>query len=177
VSRRNRFWTVWEDAWSKVWAERGIYTFDRSVLTERGRSAVFAIDTPPPTASGLLHVGHVFSYTHTDLVARYRRMAGQEVLLSIGWDDNGLPTERRVQNYFGVRGDATRAYDPDFRPPRAGESGGSVKAADQVVISRQNFIELCERLTVEDERTYEAVWRRLGMSYDWSLSYRTVDAH
>ncbi|CCH80098.1 Valyl-tRNA synthetase [Nostocoides japonicum T1-X7] len=166
-----------EDKWAPVWEEQGVFAFDRSILDERGREGVYAIDTPPPTASGSLHVGHVFSYTHTDLVARYKRMAGYEVFFPIGWDDNGLPTERRVQNYYGVRGDASLPYDPDFTPPREGGEGKSVKAADQVPVSRQNFIELCDILTVKDEETFEDLWRRLGMSYDWSLSYRTIDDH
>ena len=90
-----------EGTWAQVWEEQGTYRFDRS----RPRAEVFSIDTPPPTVSGSLHVGHVFSYTHTDTIARYRRMRGDEVFYPMGWDDNGLPTERRVQNYFGVRCD------------------------------------------------------------------------
>ena len=73
--------------------------------TPRDRKAVYSIDTPPPTVSGHLHVGHVFSYTHTDIIARFKRMNGFDVFYPMGWDDNGLPTERRVQNYYGVRVD------------------------------------------------------------------------
>ena len=84
-----------EERWGAVWEERGLYRFDRT----RGRDEIYAIDTPPPTVSGSLHVGHVFSFTHTDAVARYQRMRGREVFYPMGWDDNGLPTERRVQQY------------------------------------------------------------------------------
>jgi valyl-tRNA synthetase len=161
-----------EDTWTQVWREEGTYTFDRTATREQ----VFSIDTPPPTASGSLHMGHVFSYTHTDCMARYKRMAGFEVFYPIGWDDNGLPTEKRVQNYYGVRGDASLPYVPDFEPPHRGDAT-SLKAADQVPVSRQNFIELCDELTVKDEEAFESLFRRLGFSLDWDISYRTIDDH
>lgn len=164
-----------EDRWDAAWTEQGTYAFDRS----KTREQIYSIDTPPPTVSGSLHVGHVFSYTHTDVVARYQRMRGREVFYPMGWDDNGLPTERRVQNYYGVRCDPSLPYDPDFTPPHEGgeaPAGKSVKPADQVAVSRPNFVELCERLTVEDERQFEALWRHLGLSVDWSRTYQTVSA-
>ncbi|MFJ1708605.1 valine--tRNA ligase [Kitasatospora sp. NPDC088346] len=152
-----------EEKWSRRWDESGVYRFDRS----RTRDQVFSIDTPPPTVSGSLHVGHVFSYTHTDTVARYQRMRGREVFYPMGWDDNGLPTERRVQNFFGVRCDPALPYDPSFEPPaRPGR--------EQVPVSRRNFIELCERLTVTDEKVFEELWQRLGLSVDWSMTYQTI---
>ncbi|HEY4267592.1 MAG TPA: valine--tRNA ligase [Galbitalea sp.] len=160
-----------EDAWRGVWDDRGTYRFDRTGAT---RENIFSIDTPPPTASGSLHIGHVFSYTHMDLIARYQRMRGKTVFYPMGWDDNGLPTERRVQNYYGVRCDPTLPYDPGFTPPLEGGDNASSKAADQQPISRRNFIELCERLTVEDEKQYEDLWRKLGLSVDWTQSYRTI---
>ncbi|WP_067783205.1 valine--tRNA ligase [Actinomyces vulturis] len=159
-----------EATWTQRWDEEQIYAFDRSA----DRDDVFSIDTPPPTVSGSLHVGHVFSYTHTDTVARFQRMRGKSVFYPMGWDDNGLPTERRVQNYFGVRCDPTLPYDPDFVPPHEGGDGKSIKARDQKPISRQNFVELCERLTVDDERQFEALWRHLGLSVDWSRTYQTI---
>jgi len=165
-----------EEKWGAVWQTEGTYRFDRARALAGPRSAVFSVDTPPPTASGSLHMGHVFSYTHTDCMARYKRMAGFEVFYPIGWDDNGLPTEKRVQNYYGVRGDSALPHDPAFRPPHHGDVA-SIKAADQVPISRQNFIELCDELTVLDEEAFEALFRRMGFSLDWTISYRTIDDH
>ncbi|QZY52074.1 valine--tRNA ligase [Leucobacter tenebrionis] len=160
-----------EAKWGQVWEEQGTYRFDREGAE---RAEVYSIDTPPPTASGSLHVGHVFSYTHTDAVARYQRMQGKRVFYPMGWDDNGLPTERRVQNYYGVRCDPSLPYVEDFVPPHEGGDGKSIKAADQQPVSRRNFIELCERLTVEDEKQFEDLWRTLGLSVDWTQTYRTI---
>ena len=153
-----------EAKWSAQWKADDTYAFDRT----RTRAEVYSIDTPPPTVSGSLHVGHVFSYTHTDLVARFQRMRGKEVFYPMGWDDNGLPTERRVQNYFGVRCDPSLPYDADFTPPDKPDP------KRQVPISRPNFIELCERLVVEDEQVFEDLWRTLGLSVDWSQHYTTI---
>jgi valyl-tRNA synthetase len=153
-----------EAKWTARWEESGVYRFDRS----RPRSDVYSIDTPPPTVSGSLHVGHVFSYTHTDVVARFQRMRGKAVFYPMGWDDNGLPTERRVQNYFGVRCDPSLPYEPNFTPPD--------KPGKQAIpVSRPNFIELCARLTAEDEKVFEHLWRYLGLSVDWGMTYATID--
>ncbi len=160
-----------EQRWAPEWETRGTYRFDRTTATKEN---VYSIDTPPPTVSGSLHVGHVFSYTHMDLAARYQRMRGRSIFYPMGWDDNGLPTERRVQNYYGVRCDPSLPYVHDFVPPFEGGDNKSTKAADQVPVSRRNFIELCERLTVEDEKQFEALWRDLGLSVDWNLTYRTI---
>ncbi len=152
-----------EDKWSQAWKESNIYAFDRS----HSREEIFSVDTPPPTVSGSLHIGHVFSYTHTDTIVRYQRMAGKHPFYPMGWDDNGLPTERRVQNYFGVTCDPSVEYDPNFvapddpfEPPRA--------------ISRRNFIDLCGQLVLIDEEKFEELWRHLGLSVDWSMTYTTV---
>ncbi|HET6299599.1 MAG TPA: valine--tRNA ligase [Kribbella sp.] len=153
-----------EEKWAAVWKEQETYAFDRTAE----REDVFSIDTPPPTVSGSLHVGHIFSYTHTDLVARFQRMRGKKVYYPIGWDDNGLPTERRVQNYFGVRCDPTLPYDADFTPPEKPDP------KKQVPISRQNFVELCGELTHVDEQAFEAMWRQVGLSVDWSSLYTTI---
>ncbi len=160
-----------ETKWDAHWEQEGTYRFDR---TGQSRDTIYSIDTPPPTASGSLHVGHVFSYTHTDVIARFQRMRGRTVFYPMGWDDNGLPTERRVQNYYGVRVDPSLAYDPGFTPPFDGDAPAK---AQQVPVSRQNFIELCERLTEEDERKFEELWRTLGLSVDWSQTYRTISDH
>jgi valyl-tRNA synthetase len=155
-----------EEKWNEVWEREGCYRFERSAPRER----VFSIDTPPPTVSGSLHVGHVFSYTHTDAIARYQRMRGKAVFYPMGWDDNGLPTERRVQNHFGVRCDPSVPYDPDFIPP------AEPSEKEPVSISRPNFVELCLRLTETDERAFEELWRGLGLSVDWSMTYTTIGA-
>ena len=159
-----------EAKWGASWDAEGSYSFDKTAE----KSNIYSIDTPPPTVSGSLHVGHVFSYTHTDLIARYQRMLGKEVYYPMGWDDNGLPTERRVQNFYGVRCDPTLPYQDGFTPPFEGGDGKSSKAADQVPISRRNFIELCEKLTLEDEKQFEALWRQLGLSIDWAQTYQTI---
>ncbi|MBW9092816.1 valine--tRNA ligase [Microbacterium jejuense] len=163
-----------ETKWDEAWNAQGTYLFDRERAAQAGRGGVFSVDTPPPTASGSLHIGHVFSFTHTDLKVRFERMRGKTVFYPMGWDDNGLPTERRVQNYYGVRCDPSLPYDPDFTPPFEGGDNKSSRAADQVPISRRNFIELCEKLTVEDEKQFEALFRQLGLSVDWTQTYRTI---
>ncbi len=155
-----------EKKWDARWETDGTFRFDRS----KSREEIFAIDTPPPTVSGSLHVGHVFSYTHTDALARFQRMSGKEVFYPMGWDDNGLPTERRVQNYYGVRGDASLPYNPNFEPP-------SEPHEPPIEISRRNFIELCHNLTIEDEKVFENLWRTLGLSVDWTQTYTTIDEH
>jgi valyl-tRNA synthetase len=155
-----------EAKWTARWEADGTYRFAPD--SSAPRHAIFSIDTPPPTVSGSLHVGHVFSYTHTDVIARFQRMRGKAVLYPMGWDDNGLPTERRVQNYYGVRCDPSLPYDPQFTPP---EKPGK----QPVPVSRPNFIELCGRLTAEDEKAFEHLWRTLGLSVDWSRTYATID--
>ncbi|MFT3851412.1 MAG: valine--tRNA ligase [Ilumatobacteraceae bacterium] len=150
--------------WGEHWQADGTYAFDRNT----DRDAVFSIDTPPPTVSGSLHVGHVFSYTHTDTVARFQRMRGRNVFYPIGWDDNGLATERRVQNFFGVRCDPSLPFDPAFEPPAKPDP------KNQVPVSRPNFVELCKRLVADDEVAFEELFRRLGLSVDWDYLYTTI---
>jgi valyl-tRNA synthetase len=154
-----------EARWDGVWEAAGTYRFDPTAT----RDQVYSIDTPPPTVSGSLHVGHVFSYTHADTIARFQRMSGKKVFYPMGWDDNGLPTERRVQNYYGVNGDAALPYDPDWKPKHSGDA-----PKDRESISRRNFIELCHALTTEDEKVFETLWRTLGLSVDWKQTYATI---
>src|SRR5450631_2356730 len=149
-----------EGAWLEKWRDQKTYAFVRP----ESREQVFSIDTPPPTVSGSLHVGHVFSYTHTDVLARFQRMRGKAVFYPMGWDDNGLPTERRVQNFYGVRCDPSLPYDASFQPPAS-------PGKQPTSVSRPNFIELCERLTKEDEKAFEHLWRYLGLSVDWGMTY------
>ncbi|MHA7177768.1 valine--tRNA ligase [Arthrobacter sp. Sr24] len=158
-----------EESLTKRWLAEGTYKFDR----ETTREQVYSIDTPPPTASGSLHVGHMFSYTQTDVLARFQRMNGKNVFYPMGWDDNGLPTERRVQNFYGVRCDPKFSYVEGYRPPAA----PAKNQRDWDVISRKNFIELCEELAVEDEKVFEHLFQTLGLSVDWALTYRTIDDH
>ncbi len=155
-----------EAKWSERWEADGTYSFDRTAERDR----VFSIDTPPPTVSGSLHVGHVFSYTHTDVVARFQRMRGKAVFYPMGWDDNGLPTERRVENYYGVVCDPSVPVGmPELADPPP------TKRQDFTRVSRPDFIELCERLLVVDEEAFEALFRTLGLSVDWSYTYATID--
>jgi len=156
-----------EARWSQRWLEDAIYAFDRSAPREQ----VFSIDTPPPTASGSLHAGHVFSYTHTDIIARFQRMRGKAVFYPMGWDDNGLPTERRVENFYGVVCDADAPYRAHWQPPAT----PAKRREDYARVSRRNFVELCHRLTAIDEQAFRALFVQLGLSVDWDLTYATID--
>ncbi len=157
-----------EARWSERWEADGIYRFDRTAE----RADIFSVDTPPPTVSGSIHMGTVFGYTQTDARVRYQRMAGKVIYYPIGWDDNGLATERRVQNYYAVRCDPSQHHDPDFTPPYRGDAPSGTQ---EVPISRPNFIELCHELTATDEAAFEELFRRLGLSVDWSLQYETIN--
>lgn len=157
-----------EAKWRAVWEDQGTYRFDRS----RTRDEVYSIDTPPPTVSGSLHIGHVMSFTHTDTVARYQRMRGREVFYPMGWDDNGLNVERRVQMLTATLCDPSLPYDPDFTPPQPDEKGKLPK--DPVRISRPNFVELCEQVVQEMETEYQDLWQTVGLSVDWTQTYTTI---
>jgi len=133
-----------EAAARALWEERDVYRYDAD-----GSGPVFSVDTPPPYVSAAhLHVGHAMSYSQPDFIVRYRRMRGQRVFYPIGFDDNGLPTERYVEQAYGVR------------------------AAD---MPRAEFVALCLAETQRIAARYEDLWRRVGLSVDWSLRYSTID--
>ncbi len=159
-----------EERWDQQWQASGLHHYDPA----RPRHETFVVDTPPPTVSGSLHVGHVFSYTHTDVIVRQQRMRGLNIFYPMGWDDNGLPTERRVQNYYHVRCDPKLAYEPGmtFEP-----ASSKVRSKPARLCSRPNFIEACNQLTREDEQAFLALWRRLGLSVDWRQEYGTINDH
>lgn len=155
----------------KAWAEANIYKWDPS----RPREETFVVDTPPPTVSGSLHLGHVFSYTQTDVLARYNRMRGKNISYPMGWDDNGLPTERRVQNVYNIQCNPKLPYDPNWKPKKADPSSKEKPVIAEV--SRPNFVEACEELTKEDEVAFEDTFKHLGLSVDWERTYSTIGKH
>ena len=156
-----------ENRCKDFWLKNNVYAYDQT----RDRKDTFIVDTPPPTVSGSLHIGHIFSYTQTDVIARYQRMTGKTVLYPIGFDDNGLPTERRVQNYYNIACDPAKPYEPDFKLEHI-ENDPSPRRE----VSRKNFIEACEKLTASDEGIFEDVFKNIGHSYDWNIKYTTIGA-
>ncbi|MBP8001993.1 MAG: valine--tRNA ligase [Chloroflexi bacterium] len=134
-----------EPALQQRWQAEGTYHFDAAASPT---TPLYAIDTPPPTVSGHLHLGHTYSYSHTDFMARFFRMNGYNIFYPMGYDDNGLPTERLVEKWEGV------------------------KAAD---IGREAFIQRCLAVSEKAEQEYQALWQRLGLSVDWRYTYRTID--
>jgi valyl-tRNA synthetase len=159
-----------ETRWDAAWQRDGVYHYDPS----RPREETFVVDTPPPTASGSLHVGHVFSYTQADVVVRYKRMTGMNIFYPMGWDDNGLPTERRVQNYFHVRCDPNTPYEEGLSLEPA---SSKMRKKPPRLISRPNFIEACFDLIKDDEDAFSVLWHRMGLSVDWRQEYQTIDEH
>jgi len=155
-----------ESKWLDEWEQTKLYKWDPTVA----REDTFVVDTPPPTVSGSLHVGHAYSYAQTDVIVRYHRMKGKNIFYPMGWDDNGLPTERRAQNVFNIRCEPHLPYDPNWKPEKK-------KSKEIRSVSRQNFIEACQIITSEDEEAFENTWRKLGLSVDWSLIYTTIGNH
>ncbi len=165
-----------EKHWGAEWLKKGTYTYP-----SQGDAPIFSIDTPPPTVSGSLHVGHIFSYTQTDILARFARMKGMRVHYPQGWDDNGLPTERRVQNYFHIRCEPGTPYEPGLNLPPISEVMTDKELAEKKVpqraLSRRNFVEHCLRLTTQDEKQFKDLFTRVGLSADWELEYVTIGKH
>jgi len=128
----------------KFWETNEIYKWDKN----EGNN--FVIDTPPPTVSGTLHMGHIFSYTHTDIIARYQRMCGKNVFYPIGFDDNGLPTERLVEKQKKIK-------------------------ANQ--FSREEFRQICREVIKTEELKFKDLMQTMGYSFDWSQSYTTISPH
>ena len=148
-----------EKFYQDQWEQNKIYAYQ-----EASSKARFVIDTPPPTISGALHIGHVFSYTQTDIIARFQRMQGKNVFYPMGWDNNGLPTEKRVQKLHRI-----------FCDPVAGTFKlVENKKKSLRLVSREEFITLCRKQTQEDQKQYEALWRRLALSVDWNQKYETI---
>jgi valyl-tRNA synthetase len=132
-----------EARWMAHWQQSGLFQFHPD-----SPAPIYSIDTPPPTVSGSLHIGHVFSYTHADTIARYRRMRGYNVFYPMGFDDNGLPTERLAEKRLGIR--------PNDMAP-------------------DEFRRQCAQISQEAETEFRAIWDRIGLSVDWSLLYTTMD--
>ena len=145
-----------EAKWRKKWDQWSLYSF----CNENKES--FTIDTPPPTVSGELHIGHTFSFTHQDIIARFQRKRGKNIYYPMGWDDNGLPTERRAQRLLGI---SCAPMLPD-EGPYCGQNGK---------LPRNTFISACQQVTEKDEAKYQELWRSMGLSVDWSLLYSTID--
>ena len=131
-----------EPRWQKYWSEHNVFAFD-----PESKKEVYSVDTPPPTVSGVLHIGHVYSYTQAEIVARYQRMKGKNVFYPFGFDDNGLPTERFVEKKNKVRGKD---------------------------LKRSEFNDLCRNTVAELEEQFRKMWSALGFSADWSLCYSTI---
>ena len=126
----------------KLWEKEKIYYFE-----EKSQKEIFSIDTPPPTVSGTLHTGHIFSYTHTDIIARYKRMKNFNVFYPMGFDDNGLPTERFVEKKHKIKAH---------------------------MLKRSEFIKLCLKESQQAEIDFENLWKTLALSVDWRNTYSTI---
>lgn len=160
-----------EKAQQEFWTKNKTYSYDPS----KSRQETFVIDTPPPTVSGSLHIGHVFSYTQTDVLARHQRMLGKNIFYPMGWDDNGLPTEKRIQNLYGIRCEPSQNYEPNLEVPKL-ENPKKHKGALKK-LSRKNFLEVCHKQVQQDEKKYHDLWSHLGLSVDWNQSYETIGSH
>lgn len=140
---KNYNFTESEKKWQKIWQEKQIYAYDKNIAKEE----TFVVDTPPPTVSGQLHIGHVYSYTQTDFIVRFQRMTGKNIFYPMGFDDNGLPTERLVEKQKQVK-----AYN----------------------MGREEFIKICEEVVESEEEKFRSLFTQIALSVDWSLEYQTI---
>ncbi|AFC73415.1 valine--tRNA ligase [Rickettsia montanensis] len=140
---KNYNFTENEQKWQQIWQERQIYAYNPNVAKEE----TYVIDTPPPTVSGQLHIGHVYSYTQTDFIVRFQRMMGKNIFYPMGFDDNGLPTERLVEKQKQIK-----AYNMD----------------------RSEFIKICEEVVESEEEKFRSLFNQIALSVDWSLEYQTI---
>lgn len=140
---KNYNFTENEKKWQKIWQEKQIYAYDKNIAKEE----TYVVDTPPPTVSGQLHIGHVYSYTQTDFIVRFQRMIGKNIFYPMGFDDNGLPTERLVEKQKQIK-----AYN----------------------MSRDEFINICEEVVASEEEKFRSLFNQIALSVDWSLEYQTI---
>ncbi|ACP53803.1 Valyl-tRNA synthetase [Rickettsia africae ESF-5] len=140
---KNYNFTENEKKWQQIWQEKQIYAYNPNVAKEE----TYVIDTPPPTVSGQLHIGHVYSYTQTDFIVRFQRMMGKNIFYPMGFDDNGLPTERLVEKQKQIK-----AYNMD----------------------RSEFIKICEEVVESEEEKFRSLFNQIALSVDWSLEYQTI---
>ncbi len=130
-----------ENKWLEYWKENKIYAF------RPDKREVFSIDTPPPTVNGKIHIGHIFSYSQTEMIARYKRLRGYNIFYPFGFDDNGLPSERLVEKEQGKK-----AHE----------------------IGREAFSKLCYETTDKYEEDFQTLFSKMGVSTDWDIHYKTV---
>ncbi|WP_040256214.1 valine--tRNA ligase [Rickettsia hoogstraalii] len=140
---KNYNFTENEKKWQQIWQEQQIYAYDPNISKEE----TYVVDTPPPTVSGQLHIGHVYSYTQTDFIVRFQRMIGKNIFYPMGFDDNGLPTERLVEKQKKIK-----AYN----------------------MSRSEFIKICEEVVASEEEKFRSLFNQIALSVDWSLEYQTI---
>ena len=140
---KNYNFTENEKKWQQIWQEQQIYAYAPNISKEE----TYVVDTPPPTVSGQLHIGHVYSYTQTDFIVRFQRMMGKNIFYPMGFDDNGLPTERLVEKQKQIK-----AYN----------------------MGRDEFIKICEEVVASEEEKFRSLFNQIALSVDWSLEYQTI---